>query len=73
MHLQRSLDVRTDGKGAYGLNRLLDEVVRESGVKTGLCVLTCLHTSASLVVTENADPAVRQDLLAWFERIAPEG
>ena len=73
MHLQRSLDVRTEGKGSYELTGLVDEVVRESGVKVGLCVLTCLHTSASLVITENADPAVRQDLLAWMERVAPEG
>jgi len=73
MHLQRSLDVRTEGKGSYELTGLVDEVVRESGVKVGLCVLTCLHTSASLVITENADPAVRQDLLTWMERVAPEG
>ena len=72
MHLQRSLDVRTEGKGAYELTGLIEEVVRESGVNTGLCVLSCMHTSASLVVTENADPAVRRDLLAWMERIAPE-
>ena len=73
MHLQRSLDVRTEGKGCYELTDLVAEVVRESGVKVGLCVLTCLHTSASLVITENADPAVRRDLLEWMERVAPEG
>ena len=73
MHHQRSLDVRTEGKGSYELCDLVGEVVRESGVQVGLCVLTCLHTSASLVVTENADPAVRRDLLAWMERVAPEG
>jgi secondary thiamine-phosphate synthase enzyme len=73
MHLQRSLDVRTEGKGAYELSGLVEEVVRESGVRAGLCVITCLHTSASLVVTENADPDVRRDLANWLDRIAPEG
>jgi secondary thiamine-phosphate synthase enzyme len=73
MHLQRYLQVRTNGKGAHDLTLLIGEIVQESGVQTGLCVVTCQHTSASLVVTENADPAVREDMLAWLERIAPEG
>ena len=73
MHLQRPLHVRTNGKGAHELTALIEGVVQESGVRVGLCVITCMHTSASLVVTENADPSVRQDLLAWLDRIAPEG
>ena len=48
-------------------------VVTRSGVTTGLCVVFCPHTSASLVLTENADPSARADLLGWLARIAPDG
>lgn len=44
-----------------------------TGLATGLLTLFCRHTSASLVIQENADPAVLRDLMAWLERIAPEG
>ncbi|MCH2107626.1 MAG: secondary thiamine-phosphate synthase enzyme YjbQ [Planctomycetes bacterium] len=73
MQLQRSLELRTEGRGIYELTDRVSEVVRAAGVREGLCVVSCLHTSASLVVTECADPAVRTDLQAWLERIAPEG
>src|SRR3954465_3410398 len=58
-----------------GLHEFTDEVrefVAESGVKDGLLTLFCRHTSASLVIQENAAPAARRDLEAYFERIAPE-
>lgn len=47
--------------------------VRDSGVATGLCHLFLLHTSASLLIQENADPQVRADLEAWFVHAAPDG
>jgi secondary thiamine-phosphate synthase enzyme len=59
-----------------GLHEFTDEVarfVRESGIKSGLLTLFCRHTSASLVIQENAAPAARRDLERYFERIAPEG
>jgi secondary thiamine-phosphate synthase enzyme len=46
--------------------------VRESGITTGVCSVFLQHTSASLVIQENADPAVLRDLAAWMERLAPE-
>lgn len=46
--------------------------VAESGVTTGLCTVFVQHTSASLVIQENADPRVREDLEAWFSDLAPE-
>ncbi len=49
------------------------EVVARSEVRQGLCVAYCLHTSASLLIQENADPSVQHDLLAWWERMAPDG
>ena len=73
MQLQRSLELRTEGRGIYELTDRVSEVVREAGVRQGLCVVSCMHTSASMVITECADPAVRTDLQAWLERIAPEG
>jgi secondary thiamine-phosphate synthase enzyme len=59
-----------------GLHEFTDEVarfVRESGIQSGLLTLFCRHTSASLVVQENAAPAARRDLERYFKRIAPEG
>lgn len=49
------------------------DAVRESGIETGLCVVFCCHTSASLTIQENADPTVQTDILTWLERIAPDG
>src|SRR5579863_2924628 len=48
-------------------------VVRSSGVATGLCTVFLRHTSASLVIQENADPAVLRDMARWMERLAPDG
>ena len=50
----------------------IDEVLQGSGIETGLCVLLVQHTSASLVIQENADPTARADLQRWLERVAPE-
>lgn len=58
-----------------GLREFTDEVssfVAESGIREGLLTLFCRHTSASLVIQENAAPAARRDLEAYFARIAPE-
>ena len=49
------------------------EIVRESGIQTGLCVVFCCHTSCSLMIQENADPSVQVDIMNWLERIAPDG
>lgn len=51
----------------------MGRVVSASGVQAGLCVVFCKHTSCSLLIQENADPAVRDDLLDWLERLAPDG
>lgn len=71
--LQRSLTVTTSGRGLFEITRPVAEVVATSGVRTGLCVVFCRHTSASLLVTENASPDARRDLLAWLARLAPDG
>lgn len=69
---QEELRVETRGKGFVDLTADVARVVAGSGVRTGTVTVTVLHTSASLVVQENADPSVRRDLGAFFERLAPE-
>lgn len=68
-----SLDVATHGVGFYDLTPDLVRLVGESRVQDGLAVVFVRHTSASLLIQENADPQVRRDLVAFFARLAPEG
>lgn len=70
---QQTLQIRTSGRGSYEITGDIERAVVDSRVKTGLCHLFIQHTSASLIVCENADPAVRRDLDAWFERLVPDG
>lgn len=70
---QTILAIHTRGRGFHELTREVRECVRASGVRTGLCVVFCTHTSASLLVTENADPTARADVLRRLERLAPDG
>lgn len=64
--------IRTRGKGTYEVTGEVARIVRESGIRTGLCTVFIRHTSASLVIYENADPSARADLHEFFERLAPE-
>lgn len=70
---QETLDVRTAGRSFVDLSRDVARVVTESRVRTGLALVFSTHTSASLVIQENADAAVRRDLAAWLARLAPDG
>jgi secondary thiamine-phosphate synthase enzyme len=67
-----TLTIRTHGKGLVDISENVDAHVRDSGIDNGLATLFCRHTSASLLIQENAAPAARRDLEAFFERIAPE-
>jgi secondary thiamine-phosphate synthase enzyme len=69
---QHTVVVQTPGRGLHDATALVAEVVRTSGVTTGLCHLFLQHTSASLVIQENADPDVLHDLQDWFARQAPD-
>ena len=62
----------TNGKGLYDLTRDVVDWSARQGLTTGLLTLFCRHTSASLLIQENADPSVRADLARYFEAIAPE-
>jgi secondary thiamine-phosphate synthase enzyme len=70
---QEVFEVKTSGKGFVDFTRKLGTVVRESGIANGVCTLFVLHTSASLLIQENADPAVLRDLERWIGDLAPEG
>jgi secondary thiamine-phosphate synthase enzyme len=69
---QESLRVETRGKALADVTARIQRVVAASGVRIGLCTVFVRHTSCSLVIQENADPAVQRDLQRWLERIAPE-
>jgi secondary thiamine-phosphate synthase enzyme len=71
MH-QHLLDIETTGRGFVEITRAVRRIVAASGVGTGLCHLFLPHTSASLCITENAAPAVRDDLQAWAADLAPD-
>lgn len=68
-----SFSVQTRGKATYEITDAVERIVRESGVRTGTVTVFVQHTSASLVIYENADPSARVDLHAFFERLVPEG
>jgi secondary thiamine-phosphate synthase enzyme len=65
--------VETQGRGSYDLTDTIRAAVHESGIGRGLCHVFLRHTSASLMLCENADPAVRQDLETFMSRLAPDG
>jgi secondary thiamine-phosphate synthase enzyme len=66
------LSIETTGRGLIDITRPIARWVAAEAISTGLLTVFCRHTSASLLIQENADPAVRQGMLAYFERIAPE-
>ena len=67
-----SFKISTHGKGTYEITGEVAAIVRHSGVQTGTVTVFVQHTSASLVIYENADPSARTDLHSFFERLAPE-
>ena len=68
-----TLSIRTAGKGLSELTGAVRDFVSASGIENGLLTVFCRHTSASLLITENAAGAVKGDLVRWLDRVAPEG
>ena len=64
---------KTDGARLYEVTDHVDEWLAGTGIGRGILTLLCQHTSAGLLITENASGAVRRDVLDWLDRIAPEG
>ncbi len=67
------LTVATTGRGFYDVTAEIQAYVQHSGVARGLCNVFLQHTSASLLISENADASVRRDLQTWLDELAPEG
>ncbi len=71
-HYQKLLRVSTLGKSLYNITSKIEAIVADSGVETGLCTLFLRHTSASLLIQENADPNVLEDLANFMAKLVPE-
>lgn len=70
---QQTLDIRTRGRGTQEITAEVARIAAASGISTGVVHVFVQHTSCSLLITENADPAVRQDLETLAQRWAPDG
>ena len=73
MFIQKEIEVTIDKKGFYDITPIINEAVSKHRINKGLCSLFIKHTSASLIIQENADPRVLDDLTTFLSNIAPEG
>ncbi len=71
-HYQKAIQLQTTGKSFHNITQKVETVVSQSGIITGLCNLFVRHTSASLVIQENADPDVLRDFANFFAKLVPE-
>ena len=69
----RRISVDTSGQGLHEITAKVQEAVQGAALAEGLCTLFVRHTSASLVIQENADPSAKRDLERWIARLVPEG
>lgn len=69
---QATLSIRTPGQGTHEITDAIAGELARSGLQRGVATVFCPHTSASLVMMENADPSARRDLEAWLNRLVPE-
>lgn len=70
---QQQLRFSTNGRGTYNISEQISDIIHKSGIQTGICQVFIHHTSASLILCENADPVVRADLDAFMKRLVPDG
>ena len=73
MVYQTSFQVATRGRGSYSIRQEVEKAVKASGLQAGICLVFAHHTSASLMLCENADPEVRADLERFMARLVPDG
>lgn len=71
--LQEQIDITTRGRGTTDITAEVESVIRRTDITTGLCHIFIHHTSASLILCENADPRVRVDLETFMKRLVPDG
>jgi secondary thiamine-phosphate synthase enzyme len=69
----KTLTIATPGRGIHDITAKVQRVVEQSGIRVGLCNVFIHHTSASLIVTENADPEVHRDLERFIAKLVPDG
>jgi secondary thiamine-phosphate synthase enzyme len=69
----RRLLITTPGRGLHEITSEVRAALQQSGIRDGLCTLFVQHTSASLLIQENADPSARRDLERWLDRAVPDG
>src|SRR5688572_26874580 len=70
---QYQITIQTPSRKIISITKQVEEVVEKQQIETGLCHVFLHHTSASLIICENADPAVREDLEAFMHRLVPDG
>jgi secondary thiamine-phosphate synthase enzyme len=71
--VNRTLEIHVARTGLHDITKKVAAAVAASGIEDGLCTVFVQHTSASVIINEGADPAVRRDLEAWLARLVPEG
>jgi len=71
-HYQTTINIKTTGKCLHKITSKVESIVAQSGVERGLCTVFIRHTSASLIIQENADPDVLTDLSNFLKKLVPE-
>ena len=69
----KNISVTAPHQGLFNFTQQVATIVRETGIREGICTLFVQHTSASLVIQENADPSAKRDLERWLNHLIPEG
>ena len=72
MFIQKEISVTVRGKGIHDITSIVNEAIKKNEVSKGICNLFIKHTSASLIIQENADPAVLEDLNHFYDKLVPE-
>ena len=67
-HFQTEITLKSSNRGTYNITDNINEAVLESNIQSGICHIFIQHTSASLIITENADPTVREDIEYWMKK-----
>ncbi|MBA1331688.1 secondary thiamine-phosphate synthase [Candidatus Endoriftia persephone str. Guaymas] len=70
---QETLQFDSRSRGSFNITHEVEQIIRQAGIRTGICQLFLHHTSASLILCENADPTVRSDLEHFMARLVPDG
>lgn len=70
---QETIHIKTGGRGTINITSLVNSISEKAGIRNGICHLFIQHTSASLILCENADPVVRNDLDHFLEKLVPDG